>query len=398
MKSTMPVLIMSAATILMAASTVSTEPSDLTVHEWGTFTSVAGEDGSAVDWDALGCKDDLPGFVNDFGYRGFKWQLTGTVRMETPVLYFYSSRELDAHVKVAFPHGLITEWYPQAEYEVYQRSRSNGSVRRLAANLNGIDTSLRSLTGGIEWKSIKVQPDFSPPLPIESGMSRYYAARATDATPITVGDQHEKFLFYRGVGRFPVPLSVRLTGDGKIVVENRGHDSVPTAILFENRGGRLGYRNAGAIEDAVTLDAPSLDGSFAVLRQDLEAALVAQGLFPREAQAMVETWRDSWFEEGSRLIYIVPSRTIDAVLPLQVEPVPSQTARVFVGRIELVTPETKLAVEEAIAKGDWSTINRYERFLDPILKRISSENPLKASQVERVRQSIHRSLGTRKCR
>src|SRR5437879_13556501 len=44
---------------------------------------------------------------------------------------------------------------PQAEYEVYQRSRSNGSVRRLAANLNGIDTSLRSLTGGIEWKSIK---------------------------------------------------------------------------------------------------------------------------------------------------------------------------------------------------------------------------------------------------
>ena len=72
MKSTMPVLIMSAATILMAASTVSTEPSDLTVHEWGTFTSVAGEDGSAVDWDALGCKDDLPGFVNDFGYRNFK--------------------------------------------------------------------------------------------------------------------------------------------------------------------------------------------------------------------------------------------------------------------------------------------------------------------------------------
>ena len=35
---------------------------------------------------------------------------------------------------------------------------------------------------------------------------------------------------------------------------------------------------------------------------------------------MVETWRDSWFEEGSRLIYIVPSRAIDAILPLQIEP------------------------------------------------------------------------------
>src|ERR1700733_13488976 len=105
-----------AVAILSAAEVLSTEPGDLTVHEWGTFTSVAGADGSAVDWDALGGKDDLPGFVNDFGYRCFKWRLTGTVRMETPVLYFYSSRELDAHVKVAFPQGLITEWYPQAQY------------------------------------------------------------------------------------------------------------------------------------------------------------------------------------------------------------------------------------------------------------------------------------------
>jgi hypothetical protein len=62
-----------------------------------------------------------------------------------------------------------------------------------------------------------------------------------------------------------------------------------------------------------------------------------------ESQAMVETWRDSWFEEGSRLIYIVPAGAIDAMLPLQVDPAPSQTARVFVGRIELVTAETKSA-------------------------------------------------------
>jgi hypothetical protein len=393
-----PALVFSAATILMAANTDPIQPGDLTVHEWGTFTSVAGEDGSAIDWDALGCKDDLPGFVNDFGYRGFKWRLKGTVRMETPVMYFYSSRELDAHVKVAFPHGLITEWYPQAEYDVYQRSRINGSVRRLEANLNGIDTSLKSLTGAIEWRNIKVQPDSSPALPVESGMSRYYAARATDATPLTVGDQHEKFLFYRGVGRFPVPLSVCLASDGKILVENRGHDPVPSAILFENRGGRLGYRDAGAIEDAVTLDPPSLDGFFPVLQYDLEAALVSQGLFPMEAQAMVETWRDSWFEEGSRLIYIVPSRAIDAILPLQVEPVPSQTARVFVGRIELVTPETKRSVEEAIAKSDWSAIDRYGRFLDPILKRISSDNPFQASQIEQLRRSIQGSFGTGICR
>src|SRR5271157_2197621 len=81
--------------LLMAAGGHPLQFSDLTVHEWGTFTSVAGEDGAAVSWDALGCKNDLPGFVNDYGYRGLKWRLQGTVRMETPVLYFYSSREME---------------------------------------------------------------------------------------------------------------------------------------------------------------------------------------------------------------------------------------------------------------------------------------------------------------
>jgi len=46
---------------------------------------------------------------------------------------------------------------------------------------------------------------------------------------------------------------------------------------------------------------------------------------------MVETWRDSWFEEGSRLIYILPSPAVDAILPLQIEPAPEQTAQVPIG-------------------------------------------------------------------
>ena len=348
-----PVLLISATTLLMAADIRSAQPNDLTVHEWGTFTSVAGADGSAADWDALGCKNDLPKFVNDYGYRGFKWRLQGTVRMETPVMYFYSSRELDAHVNVAFPQGLITEWYPQAEYKVFQRSRLGGSMRPLETNLNGIDTSLSNLTGAIEWRDVKVQPNSYPALPIENDGSRYYAARGTDSAPITVGDEHEKFLFYRGVGRFPVPLSARVSGDGKIVVENHGHEPVPSVILFENRGGRLGYRNAGTVQDAVTLDSPSLDSSLPILRYELETGLIAQGLFPKEAQAMVETWRDSWFEEGSRLIYIIASSAVDAILPMQVEPASSHTVRVFVGRIELVTPETKRSVESAIVRSDW---------------------------------------------
>ena len=113
---------------------------------------------------------------------------------------------------------------------------------------------------------------------------------------------------------------------------------------------------------------------------------------------MVETWRDSWFEEGSRLIYIVPAAAIDAMLPLRIDPAPSQTARVFVGRIELVTAETKSSVEEAFAHSNWPVIERYGRFLEPILARISSEGPWKAKQVEQYYGKIPSSIGAGGCR
>ena len=141
MRAFISVLVISTAAFLIAADLHLAQPVDFTVHEWGTFTSVAGEDGSAIEWDALDGKNDLPKFVNDFGYRGFKWTLKGTVRMETPVMYFYSPRELEAHVKVLFPQGLITECYPRAAYQVFQKSRLDGSVRRLEKSLNQIDTS-----------------------------------------------------------------------------------------------------------------------------------------------------------------------------------------------------------------------------------------------------------------
>jgi hypothetical protein len=185
-----------------------------------------------------------------------------------------------------------------------------------------------------------------------------------------------------------VPLSVRVSNDGTAHVENRGDATVPLGIYFENRGGRLGYRKADFITGTVTLDPPRLLDSFSQLRHDLETALIGQGLFPKEASAMVETWKDSWFEEGARLIYIVPSRSIDTILPLEITPRPSQTARVFVGRIELVTPETLRSVERAVSNNDRVTLDRYGRFLDPILKRIESGGPRDARQAQQLRKTL----------
>src|SRR5437870_3576614 len=67
-----------------------TEAQPLVVHEWGTFTSIAGQDGRAVQWLPLSGPPDLPCFVDRLRLNIKGW-LSGTVRMETPVLYFYAS-------------------------------------------------------------------------------------------------------------------------------------------------------------------------------------------------------------------------------------------------------------------------------------------------------------------
>jgi hypothetical protein len=334
--------------------------SGLTAHEWGTFTSVANSQGQAAQWLPLTGSTDLPSFVEHFRQGGYKLGLRGTVRMETPVLYFYSPIEQTVSVKVSFSQGVITEWYPHAS-----RVEPHVPLYDFVLYRNGPD-------GSIAWDAVTLSPSLRANLPQTSGNDRYYAARATTSTPLRVptpsGEQHEKFLFYRGVAAFPVPISATIAAEGAVHIENRGSNLIPAIILFERRGDKMGYRLGGPLQNETSLDSPELTGSVDSLAHNLEGILVDQGLYENEAQAMVRTWRDSWFEEGSRLLYIVPREFVDHILPLSIKPTPTLTTRVFVGRLELVTPTTRNAVEQAIASHDATTLAKYGRFLEPILK------------------------------
>jgi hypothetical protein len=165
-----------------------------------------------------------------------------------------------------------------------------------------------------------------------------------------------------------------LTSAGNLVVKSLSGNEIPNIILFERRGEHVGYRLTGALTDETTLTAPVLNGNVDSLYGDLEEILVRQGLYQDEAHAMVETWKDSWFEEGSRLIYIVPRPFIDKIVPLTIDPAPGQMVRVFVGRLEIVTPATATAVKTAIAHNDEETLNKYGRFLEPILETVKQEH------------------------
>jgi hypothetical protein len=343
--------------------------SSMTVHEWGTFTSVAGESGQSIQWTPVAQPTDLPCFVTVQNPKSIKVDLKGwlptvraSVRMETPVLYFYASTEERARVRVGFPQGVMTEWYPPAVVAAI-----------------GPWFDLWTNTGSIEWPEVRIRPSATADLPDERDGSHYYAARETDSAIVQVGGQSEKFLFYRGLANFPVPIAATSRADGSVDLQNAGSHEIGATILFENYGGRVAFRQGGALRDTLTLARP-VSGDLASLRKDLQEILIANGLYPREAAAMLETWRDSWFTEGTRLFYVVPPAAVDAILPLDIDPRPAQVARVFVGRIEVITPATQERVIAAIRRNDGPALSLHSRFLEPIVQRILSTRPADLDQ------------------
>jgi len=363
MKRSITIFILAAASLFtMAAMAIAiqkgetTENDPLIVHEWGTFTTLSGADGTQHRWNPLIGPSELPGFV-----YGRKYQRQGDcpkcnltlARMETPVLYFYTGSEMELSVKVDFPQGTITEWYPEA------------SETRV----------------GIDWGRLKVVPGAPENFPTEQRKSHYYPARETDAAPVFVSSDEnieaEKFLFYRGIGDFSLPLTVRLSGNQVIVRNSTGHE-IPQIILFENRAGQSGWSFANSVRDEVVLARPTLGHPIESLNCGLEEMLIKQGLYEKEARAMIKTWQDSWFEEGLRVYYLVPRKVIDTLLPITIRPRPHEITRVFVGRAEIITPEIEQEIQNAARQfiaGAYDehnlalkTVKRYGRFAEPILR------------------------------
>ena len=385
------------ALVFAAAAALGAAPQEearVVVHEWGTFTSLAGADGASLDWRPLAGPSDLPSFVYTVadapkGLRhgkgvepcpcasrgdGCKACTVGTIRMETPVLYFYADRETTLSVRVDFPKGRITEWYPAA----------------------------RAVGRSIDWGQIRILPRTRVSFPREKGESHYYPAREADADPVRVcipqgNPEHEGFLFYRGVGTFDLPLKVTLSGD-QVTLRNLGKDALGPVVIFENRNGKIGYRLHDDLKDEVTLDRPDDRHGLESLASELTKILTRQGLYAKEAAAMIKTWRDSWFEPGLRVFYVVPRPMTDALLPVAIEPKPAGLVRVLVGRAEILTPEMEAAIaghagrlgDDLIEVRESATkaLASYGRFAEPVLRRI-----LEKTADPEVKARIRRLIG-----
>ncbi|MEO6435090.1 MAG: hypothetical protein ABIP55_04930 [Tepidisphaeraceae bacterium] len=337
--------------LLLLISPTLASSDKLVVHEWGTFTSLQDENGRSIG--GLNSNDEpLPPFVHRLPNVGIaddvfikspraRLHPDVTMRLETPVVYFYppDAKPMTLDVSATFKGGLLSEYYPKAI------ATSDTPPRRLTAKT----------VGTLKWKSALIGEDAKIPATTDR---IWLAPRAVQATPVTVNGQGEKYLFYRGVGHVEAPIKVVRSSAGIQLYDNRPADmwdapmTVRATWLAEFRpDGACAFRVIDAqpaLPEAniVARDASFADADFAKentarLRAAMKQALIADGLFDDEADAMLETWKNSYFKTGGqRLFFVVPRQWTDRVLPLTISQ-PCELTRVMIGRIELVSPKQR---------------------------------------------------------
>jgi len=386
----------------------------LIVHEWGTFLSVQGSDGSTqggmVDSDEL-----LPPFVEMRTVAAWKRSLFRE-KGETPVTYFYTDRPRVVQVKVDMPEGVLTHWYPSVcrfgpsplEKTALPRNsyldwcnvtlipdsaQSKTAIRtetiatRKGQVFTGIvgtetATSVELITGGghrrflakkdIQERAANKQSEISKPvlLPVATEQTWKYV-RDTDSAFVKIdarkdngerATQFEKFLFYRGLGTFSMPVEVH-SAEGTDGLTLRLHNSSNDALrgLFavnvekdKIQFARLDDLAAqGILEVNLTprfTSPESFEQGVPQVKAAVASVLIEAGLYAKEAQAMVNTWERSYFKtQGLRLLYLVPRQRVDAVIPIHIKPAPDKLVRVMVGRIEVLTPARERQIAKYVA-------------------------------------------------
>lgn len=385
------------------------------VHEWGTDTVVVGSDGS-LQRGLHHEEEDLPAFVYDRLRAG---KLAGStsvhVKMETPVTYFYSDVARTAKVSVAFPSGVLTQWYP-AVRSFYPFVAAPNAVLGLSDwGDPALDTDFPFQTqscqdkhgtvasGLLDWGDVEILArDAEVALP-EAALEQFTwsHARAVAANPVRIGadplaggaptasgaPEAERFLFYRGLGNFETPAQVTAAGSevailnthekplGALFVVNVGEDRGSFTYLPE---GVAPGQTMGTMFPSLGEGALPLEDFTQALGGAVTEALDGAGLYHDESLAMVATWKRQWFRTpGLRVFYLAPQAWTEASIPLTIDPAPDAVTRVMMIRVEVITPDLEEAdvkaaqgladpATEGAAKAHFVALGR---FAEPRLRR-----------------------------
>ena len=336
----------------------------LEVHEWGTFTAVQGSDGRIVEWYQSPDKlVDLPPFVRRPVFAMTKSGLAigqmDTIRMETPVLYFYPEKEMDITVKASFPQGRITEVFPPAT-KVASPSEVIWQGSLLPPNSKQrSEIPIAPGEKGRHYAAARNVPDAwlfrSHLLPLANLPAETRKPPNTNEEAVEPVDH---FIFYRGAGqhRFYQLRAIQEKGSDRFTLFNHGNGPIPKifALRVADSGASMlsidqlpviRYENGKMInQKTITLPKSTqpVSQTAEALREAMIESLHTEGLTLAEATAMVNTWDKLWFTEpGIRLLAVLPNSFADEMVPLSISPQPEKIARVFVGRVEILSRKTE---------------------------------------------------------
>jgi hypothetical protein len=336
------------------------------VHEWGTYTSVQSSAGTSMEG-LHHTEEVLPPFVfaRDLARpmaKGLERTPTQiTQKLETPVLYFYGATG-HLSVDVRFPSGVISEWFPDA-----------------SSFEPAMSPQVEVAGGRMRWDVELITKDKAEPPEVPSA-SVWAPSRQVASLAVRVRDQDEGFIFYRGLARFERPIRVLAKGGGALEIVNDSDATIPAAFVLQASSDGGGVISVGQLGPRArrSTAAPSMRVPLAeyaaAAKAQLKGALTASGLYEDEAQAMVETWSHSYFQNpGLRVLYIAPRAWTDELLPISIDPPPSELVRTLVGRIEVLVPEEEAQIAAALTTaargGEPFAVGQYGRFAEPKLRR-----------------------------
>ena len=137
--------------------------------------------------------------------------------------------------------------------------------RSAAPNKNGIDPAIRD---------------------IKPGENPHYAyARETDSAhiqitdPATMNTFREKFLFYRGVGNFKLPVRVQASSGDHFTLTNSSASPIHYAFLVQINHGKVRFARYDNIGASVNMTLPSEASSLDELADQMVLGLISDGLF-----------------------------------------------------------------------------------------------------------------------
>jgi hypothetical protein len=208
------------------------------------------------------------------------------------------------------------------------------------------------VVGTLQWKGLRLHDTVVAPL---TNNPIWLAPREVNSVSVfnPAAGEGEQYIFYRGVAHLDALLQTRLErshltllAPANLLWLDSAAATLPNVWLADVRAdGSVAFHEHGAIvlrrdaagKELAVLKRFSADDyhDAAALRGSLKRALIAQGLFADEAEAMLNTWKLSYFQKpGLRVFYIVPREWTDYFLPLEFS-VPASVSRVIVGRIDL---------------------------------------------------------------